>query len=316
MFILNPLQFSLGFLFDQVVGDPPKWPHPVIMMGKAISWYEKKFNQGSVKARRFLGAILTFLLVVGSFLITASLLWGAKEISELFGIVVEVIIIGSTLAGKSLLDAGSEVLKPLREGNLEEARTKLSWFVSRDTTNLTEGEIARGTVETLAENFVDGILSPLFFMLIGGAPLAMAFKAVSTLDSMIGYRNERYEDFGWFAARADDWANYLPARFSVGILLLAGLINKLPVEHALRVWLRDAKSHPSPNGGNPESIVAGLLGVQLGGKNVYHGRIQHRAEMGDPLHELTWRDIRNCQKLIRLATWIAFGLLLGLIVII
>lgn len=316
MFILNPLQFSLGFLFDQIVGDPPKWPHPVIAMGKIIAWYEKRFNHGSARARRFKGALLTILLVVGSFLATASLLWVTKQISVLLGLAVEVLIISSTLAGKSLLDAGNYVLKPLREGNLAEARIKLGWFVSRDTTNLTEGEIARGTVETLAENFVDGILSPLFFMIIGGAPLAMAFKAVSTLDSMIGYRNERYEDFGWFAARADDWANYLPARLSVGILLLAGLIYKLPVGHALKVWRRDAKSHPSPNGGNPESTVAGLLEVQLGGKNIYHGRIQHRAEMGDPLHELTWLDIVNSQKLIRLATWIAFGLLLGLIVII
>lgn len=146
--------------------------------------------------------------------------------------------------------------------------------------------------------------------------MAMAFKAVSTLDSMIGYRNERYEDFGCFAARTDDWANYIPARLSIGILGLAGWFYKLPVRQALRIWRRDAKAHPSPNGGNPESMVAGLLGIQLGGTNIYHGKVHHRAEMGDPLHELTWQDIERCQKLIRLGTWISFVIIFGVAVFI
>lgn len=314
--VLHPLAFGLGFLWDQAVGDPPKWPHPVIYMGKAIAWYEQRFNQGSPRLRRFQGALLTLALVLGSYALTAGVIGGAQEISAALGLIIEVLLLGSTLAGKSLLEAGNLVLTPLREGNLDEARHKLGWFVSRDTAQLPEGEIVRGTVETLAENFVDGILSPLFYMLIGGAPLAMAFKAVSTLDSMIGYRNERYEDFGWFAARTDDWANYLPARLSVGILLLAGWFYKLPVGHALTIWRRDAKTHPSPNGGNPESVVAGLLEIQLGGKNIYHGQVHHRAEMGDALHELTWRDIERCRKLVRLGTWLSFALILGGIVLV
>ncbi|WP_019849773.1 adenosylcobinamide-phosphate synthase CbiB [Desulfitobacterium sp. PCE1] len=312
--LLNPIAFCLGFLWDQAVGDPPKWPHPVIYMGKIIAWYDKRFNQGSPRLRRLKGALLTLILVIGSYILTAGIIGGAKEISAVFGLIIEVLLLGSTLAGKSLLEAGSQVLTPLKEGKLDEARNKLGWFVSRDTAQLSEGEIARGTVETLAENFVDGILSPLFYMLIGGAPLAMAFKAVSTLDSMIAYRNERYEDFGRFAARADDWANYLPARLSVGILSLAGWFYKLPVGYALTIWRRDAKTHPSPNGGNPESMVAGLLEIQLGGNNIYHGKVHHRAEMGDPLHELTWRDIERCQKLVRLGTWISFVLILSGIV--
>lgn len=316
MIMLSPIQFCLGFLWDQIVGDPPKWPHPVVFMGKIIAWYEERFNQGSPQLRRLKGTVLTLLLVIGSFALTAGLIGMAKEISVVFGLTIEVLLLGSTLAGKSLLEAGGHVLNPLKEDNLVKARNKLGWFVSRDTSNLSEGEIVRGTVETLAENFVDGILSPLFFMFIGGAPLAMAFKAVSTLDSMIGYRNERYEDFGWFAARTDDWANYIPARLSVGILLLAGWFYKLPVGYALKIWRRDAKAHPSPNGGNPESIVAGLLGIQLGGNNIYHGKVHHRVEMGDPLHELTWQDIERCQKLVRLGTWISFALILSGIIIV
>lgn len=308
MFMLGPLAFVMGFLLDQVIGDPPGWPHPVIFMGKMIAWLEKNLNQGKQGVRRLKGAILTLFLVVGSFVVTALIVGAAKEISFILGVVVESILLASTLAGKSLLEAGSQVLSPLRDGNIEVARKRLGWFVSRDTSALSEGEVSRGTVETLAENFVDGILSPLFYMAIGGAALAMAFKAVSTLDSMIGYRNERYEDFGWFAARTDDWANYIPARLSVGILLFTGWLYKMPIRHATRIWRRDAKSHPSPNGGNPESVVAGLLEIQLGGRNIYHGKVHHRAEMGDPLHKLGWKDIQRCQSLVRTATWLSFVL--------
>jgi adenosylcobinamide-phosphate synthase len=314
--MLTPSVFIAGFILDQVMGDPPRWPHPVIFMGKFIAWFEKQTNRGNALPRRLNGAILTLLLVGGTYALTSLLIWKVKELSLWSGLLLEVGFVATTLAGKSLLEAGSIVLTPLREGDLDAARKALSWFVSRDTSELSESELARGSVETLAENFVDGILSPLFYLALGGVPLAMAFKAVSTLDSMIGYRNERYEDFGWFAARTDDWANYVPARLSVGILLLSGWRWKMPVGHSIRTWRRDAKSHPSPNGGNPESVVAGLLGIQLGGRNIYHGKVHHRAKMGDPLHELSWKDIQSCQRLVRTATWLAFGLLLGVLVII
>lgn len=309
MITITPWTFLSGFLVDQILGDPRGWPHPVVGMGKVISAVEKRSNCGIPQSRRLKGAILTLSLVCGSFLLTAVTIAGANKLHPGLGIALEILLLGSTLAGNSLLVAGKTVMKPLQQGNLAEAREKLGWFVSRDTRNLSEAEIARGTVETLAENFVDGILSPLFYMVIGGAPLAMAFKAVSTLDSMIGYKNERYQDFGWFAARTDDWANYIPARLSVFFLLITGGLQKLPVKQAFKIWRRDSIAHPSPNGGNPESVVAGLLGVQLGGINIYHGEVHHRAEMGDAMHELTWRDILACQRLIRLATWLSFGLL-------
>ncbi|NMA69288.1 MAG: cobalamin biosynthesis protein CobD [Desulfitobacterium sp.] len=309
MHFLHPFPFFLAFLWDQIVGDPPKWPHPVIYMGKFIAWYEKIFNQGSPRRRRFWGVVLTIIVVAGSFFLTYGLIWLVKWIFPLGGFIVEVLLLSTTLAGKSLLDAGKAVLTPLQNGDLVGARTKLSWYVSRDTSQMEEEEIVRGTVETLAENYVDGILSPLIYMAIGGAPLAMAFKGVSTLDSMIAYRNERYEDFGWFAARLDDLANYIPARISVALLLIVGWLHRKPVHYAYKIWRRDAKGHPSPNGGNPESIMAGLLEIQLGGKNIYQGKVQYRAAMGDPLHTQTWLDIKECKKVIRTGTWLAFGLL-------
>ncbi|KLU65343.1 cobalamin biosynthesis protein CbiB [Desulfosporosinus acididurans] len=306
------LTVFLGFVCDQIIGDPSNWPHPVVMIGKIIAFLEGKLNHGPGNSRRRKGVLLTVLVVSGSYLVTWAIIYGAKTIHPILGFIISAYFIFTTLAGKSLPDAGQSVLKPLEQRNMEEARVKLSWFVSRDTSNLSEKDIVRGTLETLAENFVDGILSPLFYAALGGAPLAMAFKAVSTLDSMVGYRNEQYEDFGWFSARTDDWANYIPARLSVFFLLLAGWFQRLPVRRAYKIWRRDASGHPSPNGGNPESIVAGLLGVQLGGINIYHGRPHHRAEMGDVLHDSNFKDIILCQKLIRLATWLSLLPALGL----
>ena len=300
-----PVVVLIGFLLDQVIGDPRRWPHPVVGIGNVIAYLERHLNRGAYQSRRRRGVLLTFLVVGGSYLLTWVIVWGANALHPFMGIGVSIYFVFTSLAGKSLLDAGQSVLAPLKHGDLNEARLRLAWLVSRDTDNLSEAEVVRGTIETLAENFVDGIWSPLFYAALGGAPLAMAFKAISTLDSMVGYRNERYEEFGWFSARTDDWANYVPARLSVLLLLLAGWLRRMPVRKAYRIWRRDAAGHPSPNGGNPESVVAGLLGVRLGGINVYHGQPHHRAEMGDVQHLVNASDIVNCCKLVRTATWLS-----------
>jgi len=305
--LLPVLVLACGVILDQIIGDPPGWPHPVALIGKLIAWLETRINLGTSRQRRWRGAVMAGGLVGAVYSLIWWTLHALSQVNPIMAVVVEACLISMALAGKSLVRAGYSVLEPLTNGDLSSARARLSWYVSRDTDQLTEAEIARGTVETLAENFVDGILSPLFYALIGGAPLAWAFKTISTLDSMIGYRNERYRNFGWFAARADDWANYLPARLGAVILLAAGYLLGMPVRRASRIWRRDARRHPSPNGGNPESVVAGLLGVQLGGLNVYHGRIEHRAEMGDPLRPLSSADIHTCARLVRLAAWLAFA---------
>lgn len=301
----TPVILALAYLLDQIIGDPLHWPHPVIGMGKIISEAEKRLNQGSAAARRLKGMLLAVGLVLGAFWLVRGILVWLWLHNPWLSQGVAVVLIAASLAGKSLLQAGNSVKNPLAAGDVTEARKKLSHFVSRDTSDLNNHDIARGAIETIAENYVDGIFSPLFYAALGGAPLVMAFKAVSTLDSMIGYSNERYRNFGWFAARLDDWVNYLPARLAVIFLLGAGWICRLPVRRAFTIWRRDAAKHPSPNGGNPESVVAGLLGIQLGGKNRYHGRIEYRAEMGDPEHEITAGDLVQCCKIIRIATWLA-----------
>lgn len=300
---MQPVILFFAFLTDQIIGDPPKIPHPVVLMGKVIDYLEKKLNHGSAQSQRFRGVALTIILAGGSYFLTWSLLKAAEAFHPYLRYAFEIYLVSTTIATKSLIDAGKGVLAELQNLDLEQARTRLSWLVSRDTTNSSEADIVRGTIETLAENFVDGILSPLFFAALGGAPLAMAFKAVSTLDSMVGYRNERYENFGWAAARSDDWANYLSARLSVPILLAAGTVFKMPVKYAWHIWRRDAGKHPSPNGGNPESIAAGLLGIRLGGVNIYHGKEHYRAEMGEAQHIATFQDIIHCLSLIRVAAW-------------
>lgn len=300
-----PAALILGFILDQCLGDPRNWPHPVVGIGKVIDFLEERLNVGSPESRQKGGIILTLSVVGGSYLLTWVVVWGASALHPILGMLVSAYLIFTTLACKSLLDAGRSILAPLKKGDLSEARLRLSWFVSRDTQKVSEGEVVRGTIETLAENFVDGILSPLIYAAIGGAPLAMAFKAISTLDSMVGYKNDRFRSFGWFSARTDDWANYVPARLSVPILIFAGWIWRMPVVHAYKIWKRDAKSHPSPNGGNPESVVAGLLGIQLGGFNSYHGELHHRAEMGEVLHPMNFKDIMRCRQLIQTATWIS-----------
>jgi adenosylcobinamide-phosphate synthase len=309
---MQPSILFLAFLTDQIIGDPPMIPHPVVLMGKVIAYLEEKLNHGSAQSRRLQGVALTVILAGGSFFLTWSLLKALEAFHPYLRYVLEIYLVSTTIATKSLIEAGKGVLVELQNSDLEQARIRLSWLVSRDTTNSSETDIVRGTIETLAENFVDGILSPLFFAALGGAPLAMAFKAVSTLDSMVGYRNERYENFGWAAARSDDWANYLPARLCVPILLTAGTVLKLPVKYAWQTWQRDAAKHPSPNGGNPESIVAGLLGIRLGGVNIYHGKEHYRAEMGEAQHISTFQDISRCLSLIRVAAWFSLIPILAL----
>ncbi|MDD2233493.1 MAG: adenosylcobinamide-phosphate synthase CbiB [Desulfitobacteriaceae bacterium] len=309
---MHPSILLFAFLIDQIIGDPPNIPHPVVIMGKIIDYLENKLNYGSAQNRRFHGIILTVILVGGSFFLTWGLLGIAEAFHPYLRYALEIYLVSTTIASKSLIEAGKGVLSELQNSDLEQARIRLSWLVSRDTSKSSETDIVRGTIETLAENFVDGILSPLFFAALGGAPLAMAFKAVSTLDSMVGYRNERYENFGWSAAKSDDWANYLPARLCVPILLAAGTVYKLPVKYAWHIWRRDAGKHPSPNGGNPESIVAGLLGIRLGGVNLYHGKEHYRAEMGEAQHISTFQDIIHCLSLIRIAAWFSLIPLLPL----
>ncbi|UUZ80883.1 adenosylcobinamide-phosphate synthase CbiB [Paenibacillus sp. P26] len=235
----------------------------------------------------------------------------AHAIHPWLGYAVNVWFISTTVAVKGLKDAAMQVYRPLADGNLAEARKYAGYIVSRDTSRLAEPEITRAAVETVAENIVDAVVSPLFYALLGAAPLAMLYRAANTLDSMVGYKNEKYLHFGWASARWDDVMNFVPARIAGLLLVLtAWLTPGADAVRAARAVLRFARLHPSPNSGIPESAAAGAFGFELGGVNVYHGRVSERARMGWPLRPLEREDIRRTVRMMYgVSYWLA-GVLL------
>jgi adenosylcobinamide-phosphate synthase len=296
MMIYHLIAISIAYFIDRLVGDPPQWPHPVRWIGSLISFLEKHLNHG--KNKRLKGVLMLLFVLLIVFSIVLLLIAISYRIHPIAGIAIESIIIASTIAQKSLKEAALEVHDPLEKGDLAGARIKLSYIVGRDTDSLNEGEIARGAIETVAENTSDGVTAPLFWALIGGAPLAMVYRATNTCDSMAGYMNERFKDFGWASAKWDDVMNWVPSRIT-GILMLIGTKPmKMEYQRAWKILFRDAKKHPSPNSGWGEAAVAAILGIQLGGINYYKGIVSNRAKMGDPLVPIQADHILSANKIL------------------
>ena len=274
------IAIAIGLLLDRLIGDPPKWPHPVRFIGMLISKLTAWLNKGQSKKAK--GFLLAFIVIAVTFIVTTAILIISYSIHIWVGIAVESILIASGLAQKSLKDAAMDVYKPLMEKDLSTARQKLSWIVGRDTEKLNEKEITRGVVETVSENISDGITAPLFYAFVfAGAPGLWAYKAINTLDSMVGYKNEEYEQFGYASAKLDDIANYIPSRITGYIIMLWGKKESaLSFTERMKGWWHDAKKHPSPNSGYLEAATAYQLGIQLGGKNTYKGIVSNRAIMG------------------------------------
>lgn len=273
----------LAFAVDLLLGDPPGLPHPVVFIGMLITRLEKWLRKPGLSNRTLFwrGAALSVTVVATTFFATRGMVRLAASLHPVAGFIVHTGLLYTTLAVKSLAGAARAVAKPLAAGNLPGAREAVAMIVGRDTANLDETGVARAAVETVAENTVDGITAPLFYTLVGGAPLAMAYKAINTMDSMLGYKNDRYLFFGRFAARLDDAANWLPARLTVPVMLLAARLLKMNWVSALKTVLRDGKKHESLNSGLPEATMAGALGVVLGGESSYGGRISARPLLGD-----------------------------------
>ncbi|MNM11698.1 cobalamin biosynthesis protein [compost metagenome] len=287
---------------DCVIGDPRGIPHPVVGIGKLISRLEsflRKWGTGRAKERAQ-GVLLAIIVPCAVYGAAWLALWLCGLLHPAIRSLASVWLISTTIAIKGLGDAAMKVFYPLKAGNLASARASVGLIVGRDTKNLTEKEITRAAVETVAENIVDAVVSPLFYALIGGAPLALLYRAVNTLDSMVGYKNDKYRYFGWASARLDDVLNYIPARITGLLLYLCALTARgLDAGNAWRVMRRDASKHPSPNSGIPEAAVAGMLGVQLGGLNSYGGVLSERARMGTASKELAAEDIRKAVKILR-----------------
>lgn len=297
----------LALIFDAIVGDPPKLTHPVRLIGNVISGLTKRLNHG--KRRTLRGALVTFLTVGGTMLTVSLIMLVTYRIHFLVGFVTEVVLIGMALAQTSLKQAAMAVYTPLVAGDFEEARTKLGWIVGRDTMHLEEDDIVRGVVETVSENTSDGVTAPLFYALLFGAVGVWTYKAINTLDSMIGYKNDKYAEFGTCSAKLDDVANYIPSRIT-GLLmvLLTKNYTAQNLPERLRRWWQDAKVHPSPNSGYLEAATAVQLGVQLGGYNQYEGVTSYRQVMGEKQVPLTRNHILQAINQMHVAT-ISFAII-------
>jgi len=299
---------------DLLVGDP-KWPtHPVILIGRLIAWLERRLYPEDRLAGVSPGLLRRRGIVLAAAAVAAATaaMWAAAEAASLLhpwlGYAVHVWFISSTIAVKGLGDAALAVFRPLSEGRLEEARAKVGHIVGRDTDSLDESGAARAAVETVAENTSDAFIAPLLFALAGGAPLAMLYRAANTLDSMVGYKNERYLHFGWASARLDDVLNWLPARLTGLLLVLsAALLPGLSPGRAFRSMATFARLHPSPNSGWPEAAAAGAIGIELGGVNSYFGRPSERARMGWPTRPLEAEDIRHAVRMLSVTSYIVIG---------
>ncbi|WP_434583262.1 adenosylcobinamide-phosphate synthase CbiB [Klebsiella sp. R390] len=304
------LAWCVAWVLDVLIGDPPRWPHPVRWMGNLITVIQSLVRRycRSDRALRIGGALL-WLAVVG---LTWGLSWAvlnvARHIHPWLGWGIEVWLIFTLLAGRCLADSAREVERPLRAGDLAQSREKLSWIVGRDTSQLQPEQINRAVVETVAENTVDGIIAPLFFLLLGGVPLAMAYKAVNTLDSMVGYKHEKYRAIGMVSARLDDIANYIPARLSWLLIGLAAFLCRDDGAHALRIGWRDRYCHSSPNCAWSEASVAGALGIRLGGPNDYFGERVEKPWIGDAVRDISVDDIPRTIRLMWVASTLALVL--------
>lgn len=303
----------IGQIMDAIIGDPPKMPHPVRWIGSLISFLTKHLNKGS--HRMIKGAVAGLLVVLAVAVTTFLIVKLAYQIHAIVGIIIESILIGIGLAQKSLKEAAMEVYHALTEGDLQEARNKLSWIVGRDTNHLDEPEIVRGVVETVSENTSDGVTAPLFYACLFGATGLWAYKAINTLDSMIGYKNETYKEFGKFSAKLDDLANFIPSRIT-GLIILLFTKNKTnrKLFERLRLWLEDAKKHPSPNSGYLEAATSYQLGIRLGGYNTYQGIPSFRPYMGQADVPLEKSHIQEAIRQMVIASAV-FTIIIGGVVI-
>ena len=299
-----------GFVLDALFGDPAWLPHPVVYMGKSISKLEKflrprlpKTPQGELLG----GAIVAFCLPVGTFLLTGLVCWGAARLHPLLGLAVQMFWCGQALAARGLVQESTNVYKELKKPDLPGARKAVSRIVGRDTAELTAEGVTKAAVETVAENASDGVIAPLLYMLIGGAPLALTYKAINTMDSMLGYKNEKYLYFGRVPAKLDDVANYLPSRLAALLWVAAAAFTHNDAKGAWKIWRRDRRRHASPNSAQTESACAGALGVQLAGPAYYFGQYYPKLTIGDALRPIEPEDILRANRMMYVASSFALA---------
>lgn len=301
-----------AYVLDLIFGDPQNIIHPVQIIGKLISFGEKILLKEKYKF--FAGIILNLTVLSVTYGVNYIIFRSAKN-SGIFAI-IEIYLMYTIFSVNSLAREGNRVYGILKEGNIEKARKDLSYLVSRDTGTMDEKMIIRSTMETISENTVDGIVAPMFYMFIGGLPLGMTYKAVNTLDSMVGYKNEKYMEFGKFSAKVDDVANFIPARITGIFIIIASFILRYDYKNSFKIFFRDRKNHSSPNSGHAEASVAGALGVQFGGRVSYFGKETEKPTIGDKIKDFELEDIKKNIKIMYVTSFLSlviFSLIFGII---
>lgn len=303
MLVLIPL--VAGYVLDLLLGDPRRLPHPVVLFGNLIGWIERKWNKG--RCRFLKGGVVAVVYPLGVLAAGWGVAWCAQAVGVWCSVLVATVFVFYGLANRSLIQEGGEVIRALREQGLEAGRKRLSWIVGRDTSELTPKEIYTAVLETMAENLSDGVVAPLFYYAIGGFPAMMAYKMVNTLDSMIGYRDERFRQFGSCAARLDDALNYFPARLTALFMAVVAYRRGL-----FRFILRNCYMHASPNSGFPESAMAGILDCRFGGAHVYHGLLVEKPYIGDNDREVGYADYLKAVQVNQRVTLLAVVLIVAI----
>ena len=301
------IKIWIAYVLDLIFGDPQNIIHPVQIIGKMINIGEKSLLGKKYKSDRkykfFAGMILNITVISLTYGITY-LIHRTSENSIIFT-VAEIYLMYTVFSINSLAREGNRVYNILKEGNIERARKDLSYLVSRDTETMDEKMIIRSTMETISENTVDGIVAPMMYMFLGGLPLSMTYKAINTFDSMVGYKNEKYMDFGKFSAKLDDVANFIPARITGILIVIASMILGYDYKNSLKIFIRDRKNHSSPNSGHAEAGVAGALGVQFGGKVSYFGKEVDKPVIGDKTKDFELEDIKKNIKIMYAASFLS-----------
>ena len=301
----------LAFVLDLLIGDPETWPHPVRLMGAAITYAEPRFRKLPFSLKTS-GCLFALFLISGTFFISLLLIRIAYLVHPLCALVLQIIMMYYCISVRSLEQAAMGVERELVQNGLAASKNKLRLIVGREVEPLDTAGVSRAAVETVAENFVDGVMSPMVFGIFFGVPAAMAFKMISTLDSMVGYKNDRYMEFGMASARIDDVANFVPARLGMGIIALAaGIIRKGNGTSSLKMALHDGNKHASPNSGIPEAAFAGALGIRLGGPNIYHGKRVDKPWIGEELGDAGSDHIKKACDLMQFSSLIACLVLWG-----
>ena len=314
------LAFGAGFLLDQLFGDPYFLPHPIRGIGWLIAKTEKTLRAGNPQGNsteregveRRQGNLLVVVVLLFTGMLSALILFGAYAMHPGLGVVIEAVMTYQILAARCLQVESSKVWKQLNAGSLEEARKAVSMIVGRDTEHLTEEGVAKAAIETVAENTSDGVIAPMLYTALGGPVLGFLYKAVNTMDSMVGYKNEKYLHFGRFAAKMDDVWNYIPSRISALLMIASAWIFRMDYKRAWAVWKRDRRKHASPNSAQTEAVCAGALQVQLAGDAYYFGKLYPKETIGDDVRPIEPKDILRAGNLMdgaALLTLLVFGLL-------